>query len=287
MITRKLPYYEIEQGIYEIDEFDCVSIFVIVGTKRALVIDTGTGIGDLRWVIENKITNKPYDVVISHGHGDHNGGAGFFDEVWVHEADWDWNVAGVSPTLEFRRDYASIIQTREGKHYDYDLVTDIRPWEKEPEKKKLADGQKFDLGGRIVTAIHCPGHTPGQMVFLDDLTGTLLVSDACNCNFLLGAGVGNGLKDGVRIAKEGLERLLAMKGDWNRFYNGHHDFRGFGQSLYPEALEDVANCLERILNGTAEFTEEPDPLSKEGKTKKVARYGKVKISCIEGEIDRI
>ena len=45
MLSRKLPFYEIENGIYEIDEFDCVSVFVIVGEKRALVVDTGTGIG--------------------------------------------------------------------------------------------------------------------------------------------------------------------------------------------------------------------------------------------------
>lgn len=48
MVTRKLPYYEFADGIYEIDEFDCVSVFVIVGSTRALVIDCGTesGISD-------------------------------------------------------------------------------------------------------------------------------------------------------------------------------------------------------------------------------------------------
>ena len=91
MLSRKLPFYEIEDGIYEIDEFDCVSVFVIVGEKRALVVDTGTGIGDLKWIIEEKITDKPYDVVLTHNHGDHTGGAGFFDEVWIHAADMDWS----------------------------------------------------------------------------------------------------------------------------------------------------------------------------------------------------
>ena len=76
MRTRRLPFYECRQGIFEIDEFDCGSIFVVVGDERALVLDTGTGIGDLRWVIENRITDKPYDVVITHNHGDHIGGAG-------------------------------------------------------------------------------------------------------------------------------------------------------------------------------------------------------------------
>lgn len=92
MLSRKLPFYEIENGIYEIDEFDCVSVFVIVGEKRALVVDTGTGIGDLKWIIEQKITDKPYDVVLTHNHGDHTGGAGFFDEMWIHAADMTGSV---------------------------------------------------------------------------------------------------------------------------------------------------------------------------------------------------
>ena len=54
MRTEKIPYYEFSEGIFEIDEFDCASIFVIVGEERALVLDTGTGIGDLRRVIENR-----------------------------------------------------------------------------------------------------------------------------------------------------------------------------------------------------------------------------------------
>lgn len=77
MRTRALPYYEFSEGLFEIDEFDCASVFVIVGEERALVLDTGTGIGDLRWVIEHKITDKPYDVVLTHNHADHIGGAGF------------------------------------------------------------------------------------------------------------------------------------------------------------------------------------------------------------------
>ena len=102
MVTRKLPYYEFADGIYEINEFDCVSVFVIVGSTRALVIDCGTGIGDLRWVIENKITDKPYDVVATHNHGDHIGGAGFFDSIYIHPADMDWDSGNTLPTVDLR-----------------------------------------------------------------------------------------------------------------------------------------------------------------------------------------
>ena len=100
MICRNLPFYEFRPGIFEVDEFDCVSCFVVVGEKSALLLDVGTGIGDLRWVVENRITDKPYQVVASHNHGDHVGGAGFFDEIWIHPADQNLDSPPFAPTVE-------------------------------------------------------------------------------------------------------------------------------------------------------------------------------------------
>lgn len=81
MKTRKMPWFEFAPDTYEIDEFDCASIFLFVGTERALLLDTGIGIGDLKGLVE-EITDKPYDVVLTHGHRDHTGGAGWFDTVY-------------------------------------------------------------------------------------------------------------------------------------------------------------------------------------------------------------
>ena len=85
-MTDRHPYYEFEKDTYEIDEFDCSSIFLFVGKERALLLDTGCGIGDLKGVIR-KITDKPYIVIASHGHMDHIGGAGAFDELYINPAD--------------------------------------------------------------------------------------------------------------------------------------------------------------------------------------------------------
>ena len=41
MICRNLPFYEFRPGIFEVDEFDCVSCFVVVGEKSALLLDVG------------------------------------------------------------------------------------------------------------------------------------------------------------------------------------------------------------------------------------------------------
>ena len=51
----------------------------------------------------------------------------------------------------------------------------------------LTDGMQFDLGGRTVTAYECPGHTAGEMVFIDDQTHLMFAGDALNFNLGIGA----------------------------------------------------------------------------------------------------
>jgi glyoxylase-like metal-dependent hydrolase (beta-lactamase superfamily II) len=60
---------------YLINEFGADSIYLVVGTRRALVIDTGSGFMDLKATVEG-LTKLPYDVAIAHSHLDHAGGAG-------------------------------------------------------------------------------------------------------------------------------------------------------------------------------------------------------------------
>jgi len=80
---------------------------------------------------------------------------------------------------------------------------------------------------------------------------------------------------------------MKMKGEYEHFYNAHHDFRGFGQTLYPEALEDAAKCFASILDGNAKFVEVPDRLFLDNPSRVVAEYGKVQISYMDGRIDEV
>lgn len=84
--TQAFPYAEIAPHTYEIGEFDCASIFLIVGDEKAMVIDTGTGIGDLKGFIRT-LTDKPLLVCYTHNHMDHVGGAGAFDNAYIHPQD--------------------------------------------------------------------------------------------------------------------------------------------------------------------------------------------------------
>ena len=59
-------------------------MYLIIGTERALLIDTGIGIGNIRSVVET-MTHLPYDVVNTHHHYDHVGGNGRFSMVYAHK----------------------------------------------------------------------------------------------------------------------------------------------------------------------------------------------------------
>ncbi len=284
MKSRALPYYEFQKGVFEIDEFDCVSVFVIVGENRALVLDTGTGIGDLRWVIENRITDKPYDVVLTHNHGDHIGGAGFFDEVWIHKNDKDFDKQDTGPNLEFRKSYAQLMKQRENKNYNYDAQRDIVEWKKRPHIKELKDEQIFDLGGRSVQIYHCPGHTEGACVAIDSLSRILFVGDACNRNFLLQKKVGENTVQLADRTEAALRRIYEMRERFDSIYNSHHDFRGFGSPLGAEVLPNIMNCLKLLKEDRATYVEVSDSFSSASKKKIVAAYENVQISCMNGSI---
>ncbi|WP_329445589.1 MBL fold metallo-hydrolase [Streptomyces canus] len=76
-------------------------------------------------------------VVVTHGHGDHFGGAQYLADrygarVMMAPADWDL-LASTSPANAPTRDL------------------------------DIADGQKLTLGGTTVTLHHTPGHTPGTV----------------------------------------------------------------------------------------------------------------------------
>lgn len=276
MKSTQMPFYEFRKGIYEIDEFCCVSSFLIVGEEKALLIDCGVGICDLKSVVE-RITDKPYEIVASHNHMDHIGGADAFDEIWMHANDINDEEIAVANNLQDRRDYAAMIQKREGKYFPFHLE-DIQEWKQMPKFKPMEDGHCFELGGRTVTAYLCEGHTRGEVVFIDDLTHTLLCGDACNCNWYLKADLCETPHESLVKARDALKRIASMSDQYDFVINSHHDYRGFGNSLAPETLYDLSECLDELCEGKASFKEVKDPMSVDGGTRIVAYKGNVEVA---------
>ena len=260
MLTKLYPMVQFKKDTWEIDEFDCASMFLLVGAEKALLIDCGMGIGDLRGAVE-MITDKPLIVALSHNHPDHAGNARQFSEVWLNPKDREMPIP---LSAEFRRNDIRHIARRQKscigapytmfRLYPFDLETDVRdPGEDEPMPTllDLEDGQEFDLGGgRIVTAYACPGHTAGEMIFLDPQTLTLIAGDAVNYNLGVGAVP-------LEETLEAMKRMEGMKDQYDGIWNGHHDFRPLGMPLEEDCLPNILAMMEDALAGHIVPTEDP------------------------------
>ena len=72
---------------FNVDQGCCTAwMHLVEGEEKALLIDTGYGIGNLKGLVQ-KLTDKPLLVANTHFHGDHSAGNGQFEEVYCHEYD--------------------------------------------------------------------------------------------------------------------------------------------------------------------------------------------------------
>ncbi len=270
-LTRLYPMVQFRKDTWEIDEFDGASMFLLIGSEKALLIDCGFGIGDLKGAVR-MLTDKPLIVALSHNHPDHTGNARQFPEVWMNHEDLGLEIPC---PLEMRRgDMRQIARRQKGSigapynlfHlYPFDLNTDLRePEEPMPEICDLRDGQTFDLGGgRVVRALACPGHTKGEMVFLDEMTRTLIAGDAVNYNLGVGA---------VPLERtlKALRRIRNLRDSYDGIWNGHHDFRALGAPLDEDCLPTIIALMDDAVAGhllpceTPSFWGQDMPLTREG-----------------------
>ena len=117
-----------------------VDAWLVVGEERAVLVDTLQNCENL-FELVREITDKPIDVLITHGHGDHVGAS----------------------TGKFAEDGCKIYMAM----VDYEGLTARNPSLKKEWFTDLADGDTFDIGGYSFETVFCPGHTPGCVAFYD------------------------------------------------------------------------------------------------------------------------
>ena len=72
-------------GIYAVDQ-QMVRAFLIVGSRKALLLDTGAVKTDILSII-GEITALPVEVVLTHGDGDHLGNLSAFADAYINKND--------------------------------------------------------------------------------------------------------------------------------------------------------------------------------------------------------
>jgi glyoxylase-like metal-dependent hydrolase (beta-lactamase superfamily II) len=168
--------YQIRPGvfaIYEPKQFEEVISYLILGGKRAVLFDTGLGVGRISTVVA-RLTPLPITVINSHSHFDHVGGNAEFKEIWNRDLPYTRrNMRGERNI--YSRDALAAERlcgtlppgVTEGSYK-------IRPW---TSHHSLRNGERLDLGGRWLEVIFTPGHTPDSLSLLDRTNGLLFTGD--------------------------------------------------------------------------------------------------------------
>ena len=151
---------EILPGVRMIRDSDNDKMFLLKGTTRSVLIDSGMGRGPLATYVAKLSGGGPLTVVFTHNHGDHIGQAdqfvrGSIEYIGAEDRD------GLVKFLGSRGIPASVI----ARH-----VVSVH------------DGERIDVGNRALIIYALPGHTPGSIVIFDPKTGVLFSGDAFGSN---------------------------------------------------------------------------------------------------------
>ncbi|MDH3533866.1 MAG: MBL fold metallo-hydrolase, partial [Gammaproteobacteria bacterium] len=160
-------------AIYEPGQFEEVISFLITGQERALLFDTGLGIGDMRRVV-SQLTDLDVIVLNSHSHYDHIGGNYQFDTVYGRDTAYTRaRTRGSSPDVvaEFLQEGwvwkplpAGFVKAEyRSRPFEIDRIID--------------EGDVIDLGGRRLEILSTPGHAPDATCLLDRENRMLFTGD--------------------------------------------------------------------------------------------------------------
>ncbi len=129
-------------------------------SKQAWVIDPGGNVPRILEAIA-KLGLKVERILLTHGHIDHAGGAAELREA-----------LGVPLEGPDERD-AFLLDglAEQGKAYGMAEARNVRP------DRWLVEGDTVTLGTHRFDVLHCPGHTPGHLVFVNKASRFALVGD--------------------------------------------------------------------------------------------------------------
>lgn len=169
--------YEVGNGVFAIAEpynFQEVISYLIIGSEKALLFDTGMGLSSIVSLVK-ELTELPVTVLNSHTHYDHMGGNHEFDRVLAMNLPYTRNRAdkGMPHSMVAHEVTTEAICLNDLKGLDT-ADYHINPFKI---TQFLEDGSLIDIGERTLKVITVPGHTPDAIALLDEANGYLWTGD--------------------------------------------------------------------------------------------------------------
>lgn len=162
--------HEVLPGVFHMeDPLGGVHMTLVVGSRRALLMDAGYGALDVSAQVRT-LTGLPLTLVLSHGHHDHALGAMWFKESFMDPADLPVFRQYTGARERERVILRAGLTGQAADHYRQAQIPEPAPLDDTP----------MDLGGLTVESIQVPGHTPGSVALLVREMRLLLLGDTWN-----------------------------------------------------------------------------------------------------------
>jgi len=213
-------------------------LYLLEGDEKALLIDTGYAIGNLRKYVE-KLTDKPIVVANTHFHPDHSGGNGEWEEVMIGEG--------------YEKDLHSVLTT-EGDltslpHPDYRI-------------RIIKEGDEIELGNRLIRVYRAKdAHCHSHVYFLDTKERMLIMGDEMDPWQVL---LYENSKDPELEKEEDLDRTLqnyrenlllakSLDSEYDWLIGNHNGF-----ILDKSYLDDFLGLVDGVYTGQTQVCEKLD-----------------------------
>ncbi|WP_331232418.1 MBL fold metallo-hydrolase [Natronorarus salvus] len=253
-MNRTDDWYEVTrlaERSYLITEANQYRMYLIEGTERSVVIDTGLGIGRLRSLVTD-LVDLPLEVVLTHTHWDHIGAAVQFDDVYVdpHELPLDRQVRIDSISEEFTNRPEEFVSHWRAANREFPEEFDVDTYMIDSFTAKATPPEReIDLGTRSLEVLPLPGHSPGHLGVLDQKTGVLYGGDILQFD----RGLYILFKDSsLTDYIESIEAVVTLKseGRFDVLATSHNDpLAGDELSIFEELLD----ALYDIVAGNREY----------------------------------
>ncbi len=238
--------FRLPHDVYTICEhrhFQEVNLYLIVGSERALLLDTGLGIRDLRPLV-HELYSGELITVNSHFHFDHIGNNHDFEPVYIYDDPLAISIAGHGAPREALGNQLDEEMFFPSYPDGFDPAAfSIRPYS----YKLMHEDDVFDLGNRQLRVIHTPGHSNDCIMLYDEKNGILFAGDM----FYTGALYAHmdcgefGRSEPVAYL-ESLRKVLSIVPEDTAVYCSHNDF-----IVSTGQLRAAADAFDFILSGGA------------------------------------
>ncbi len=241
MIESSNTWFEVRQvadKVWLIDDNGLDNIYLVEGKEKALLIDTGCGVGNLKEII-SALTSLPVIIVATHGHPDHVLGGAQFDAIYLDSE--DASLLNQYINTESRKlIFECLLQDKCNSEFLVEKWLNTRI-----NITPINNGHIFDLGDKIIRVVSIPGHSAGCIGLIDEQEKLFFSGDSIqDCDLWMH------LNDSLPLHAflQSIQQLKVISGHSYKILPGH-SISPIQTDIIDELIQGITKIVAGELKG--------------------------------------